>query len=266
MANRFQFKILTGPDPQAQYDAIVTKDAMTFYLLNNGVGYFGTTKLFDANNDANDISNLVTDMTGADYAGDDTSVASTKAIVDYVALKVSNVSSVLTTAFFRKVESHTVTSSDLTNPAISLPVGTVEGEKGLLFTADVDGTDGGETFFFISLEDYLKCVYTFESTASIEMVTGSDNKVTANLKIKADESSLKIDETNGGVYIDKATIINDGDGTPDGGDAPSATKLVTEEALVNYVINSVLPAVNAAITEALADVVTYTTDDGTTTP
>jgi len=262
MASRFQFKILTGTDPQAQYDAITTKDAMTFYLLNTGIGYLGTTKLFDATADA--FEDIITDMTGTDYTGDDTSVASTKAIVDYVTAKVSNISGVLTTSFFRKVVSHTITADDLTNSAITLPEGTVEGDIGLLFTADTDGEDGGETYYFISLKNYLQSVYTFESTDSIEMVTGTDNKITANLKVKADEASLKVGAD--GVYIEKATTINDGDGTADGGEAPSAEKLVTEEALVNYVTNAVLPAVNAAITEALKDVVTYTTDDGTTTP
>ena len=262
MANRFQFKILTGTDPQAQYDAITTKDAMTFYLLNTGIGYLGTVKLFDATADAFD--DIVTDMTAEGYTGDDATVASTKAIVDYVAAKVGDVSAVLSTSFFRKVESHTITADDLTNTAITMPEGTVEGEVGLLFTADTDGEDGGETYYFVSLKNYLQSVYTFESTSSIEMVTGSDNKVTANLKIKTDETSIKIDETNGGVYLEKTDVINDGDGTDEGGEAPSAEKLVTEEALVNYITNAVLPAVNAAITEALADVVTYTTDDGTT--
>ena len=261
MANRFQFKLLTGSDPQAQYNAISTKDAYTFYLLKNGIGYLGTTKLFDATND----TTLVTDMLGEGYTGDDTTVASTKAIVDYVTAKVSNVSTALTTAFFRKVESHTITTEDLSNPAISVPEGTVEGDIGLLFTADTDGNNGGETYYFISLKNYLNSVYTPENTNSINMTITSDNKIKADLKIKSDETSLKIDEKNGGVYLEKATSINDGDGTELNGPAPSADKLVTEEALVNYVINSVLPAVDAAITEALQNVVTYSEDDGTTT-
>lgn len=264
MANKFSFKILTGADPQAQYDAITTKDAMTFYLLNTGIGYLGTVKLFDATaDDDSEIKNLVTDMTAEGYTGDDTSVASTKAIVDYVAAKVSNISSVLTTSFFRHVESHTITDEDLANTAISVPAGTEKGDVGLLFTADTDGEDGGESYYFISLKNYLQNVYSVESSKSIEMTMGSDNKITANLKIQANEKSLLVDETNGGVYIDKATSISDGDGTTEGGAAPSATKLVTEEALVNYIINSVLPAVDDAIKEALNDVVTYAIDDGT---
>ena len=261
MANKFQFKLLTGTDPQAQYDAITTKDGMTFYLLKTGIGYLGDTKLFDASNDAE----LVTDMLGDSYTGDDTTIASTKAIVDYVAAKVSNVSGVLTTAFFRKVKSHTITTEDLTNSSIILPEGTVEGDIGLLFTADTDGNDGGETYYFISLKNYLNTVYSPENTNSIDMEIISDNKIKANLKSKSEEASLKIDEENGGVYIEKATTVNDGDGTEENGPAPSADKLVTEQALVEYIINSVLPAVDAAITEALKDVITYNVDDGTTT-
>ena len=97
------------------------------------------------------------------------------------------------------------------------------------------------------------------------MTITPDNKIKADLKIKSNETSIKVDEENGGVYLEKTTSINDGDGTEQNGPAPSADKLVTEEAVVNYIKNAVLPAVDAAITEALADVVTYTTDDGTTT-
>lgn len=241
MANKFQFKLLTSADPQAQYDAIVTKDDMTFYLLKNGVGYLGSVKLFDANSDSELVTNMLTDG----YTGDNTSIASTKAIVDYVTAKVSNASGILSTAFFRKVESHTITVDDLTDSSITLPSGTVEGEVGLLFTADVNGNDDGdEQYFFISLKNYLKNVYTPENSNSINMSISSDNKIKANLKIKSDETSLKVDEENGGVYIEKATTVNE--------DAPSAAKLITEDVLVNY------------IKSVMTNAVTYTEDDGTT--
>ena len=241
MANKFQFKLLTSADPQAQYDAIVTKDDMTFYLLKNGVGYLGSVKLFDANSDSELVTNMLTDG----YTGDNTSIASTKAIVDYVTAKVSNASGILSTAFFRKVESHTITANDLTDSSITLPSGTVEGEVGLLFTADVNGNDDGdEQYFFISLKNYLKNVYTPENSNSINMSISSDNKIKANLKIKSDETSLKVDEENGGVYIEKATTVNE--------DAPSAAKLITEDVLVNY------------IKSVMANAITYTEDDGTT--
>lgn len=76
------------------------------------------------------------------------------------------------------------------------------------------------------------------------MSISSDNKIKANLKIKSDETSLKVDEENGGVYIEKATTVNE--------DAPSAAKLITEDVLVNY------------IKSVMANAITYTEDDGTT--
>lgn len=256
MADKFRFSLLTKDDPQAQYDAITTKDSLTFYLLSNGIGYLGETKLFDATDNSLD-SSLVTDMLADDFVADDKTAASTKAIVDYVADQVGNISTVLTTSFFRKVESHTLTEEDLANTAISVPEGAAANDVGLLFTADTDSEDGGESYYFISLMNYLQTVYSFESTNSIEINVADDNKVTANLKIKNTETSLKIDEENGGVYLEKATAIDE--------DAPSADKLITEAVLVDYIQNSVLTAVDEAITEALADVVTYTVDENATT-
>lgn len=46
MAGKFNFKLLNGSNPQAQYDAIVKKDEFTFYLLSTGVGYLGEVPLF----------------------------------------------------------------------------------------------------------------------------------------------------------------------------------------------------------------------------
>lgn len=250
MAN-FKFRVLTSADPMAQYNAIAEKDPMTFYLLSTGIGFLGATKLFDATDDFA----MVTDMLGEGYAGDDNTYASTKAIVDLVTAKVGDVAAALNNAFFTNVTSHTVTAEDLANDAISFPDGVNEGDVGLLFTADTDNEEGGEQYYFISLVDYLQNVYTVKSTSSIEMVMSEDNEITANLKIKADENSIKIDAENGGVYIEKAATISE--------DAASADKLVTEDALVKYITESVVPAINEAIAEALKDVVTYETDDGT---
>ena len=305
--NKFKFKLLTGSDPQAQYDAITTKDSMTFYLLNTGIGYLGETPLFGGgaqntvvmtsgtltnpeagklyvlsnvtyNSDTltglyfydgstlNSYSDelistyiqniLTTDMSTDGYTGDNNTIASTKAIMDLINAKLSD-SSIVNAAFFRKVESHTLTADDLTNSSIQLPSGAKEGDVGLLFTADTDAEDGGESYYFISLVSYLTSVYDVENSNSINMSMNSDNKIKAELNIKSTETSLKVDETNGGVYLEKATTVNDS--------TPSTDKLITEAVLVDYVQNAVLPAVTEAINEALADVVTYTVDDGTTT-
>ena len=307
MATKFKFKLLTGSDPQAQYDAITTKDNMTFYLLSTGIGYLGNTPLFgggaqntvvmtsgtltspesgklyvlsnvtynskaltglyfyngstlDSYSDeliATYIQNiLTTDMSTDGYTGDNNTIASTKAIMDLINAKLSD-SSIVNAAFFRKVESHTLTADDLTNSAIQLPSGAKEGDVGLLFTADTDAKDGGESYYFISLVSYLTSVYDVENSDSINMSMSADNKIKAELNIKNTETSLKVDKTNGGVYLEKATTVNDS--------TPSTDKLITEAVLVDYVQNAVLPAVTEAINEALADVVTYTVDDGTTT-
>lgn len=307
MAAKFKFKLLTGSDPQAQYDAITTKDSMTFYLLSTGIGYLGDTPLFgggaqntvvmtsgtltspesgklyvlsnvtynsetltglyfyngstlDSYSDeliSTYIQNiLTTDMSTDGYTGDNNTIASTKAIMDLINAKLSD-SSIVNAAFFRKVESHTLTADDLTNSLIQLPSGAKEGDVGLLFTADTDAEDGGESYYFISLVSYLTSVYDVENSNSINMSMNSDNKIKAELNIKSTETSLKVDETNGGVYLEKATTVNDS--------TPSTDKLITEAVLVDYVQNAVLPAVTEAINEALADVVTYTVDDGTTT-
>lgn len=307
MATKFKFKLLTGSDPQAQYDAITTKDSMTFYLLSTGIGYLGDTPLFgggaqntvimtsgtltspesgklyvlsnvtynsetltglyfyngstlDSYSDeliSTYIQNiLTTDMSTDGYTGDNNTIASTKAIMDLINAKLSD-SSIVNAAFFRKVESHTLTADDLTNSSIQLPSGAKEGDVGLLFTADTDAEDGGESYYFISLVSYLTSVYDVENSNSINMSMNSDNKIKAELNIKSTETSLKVDETNGGVYLEKATTVNDS--------TPSTDKLITEAVLVDYVQNAVLSAVTEAINEALADVVTYTVDDGTTT-
>ena len=199
---------------------------------------------------------LTTDMSTDGYTGDNNTIASTKAIMDLINAKLSD-SSIVNAAFFRKVESHTLTADDLTNSSIQLPSGAKEGDVGLLFTADTDAEDGGESYYFISLVSYLTSVYDVENSNSINMSMNSDNKIKAELNIKSTETSLKVDETNGGVYLEKATTVNDS--------TPSTDKLITEAVLVDYVQNAVLPAVTEAINEALADVVTYTVDDGTTT-
>ena len=194
-------------------------------------------------------------MTASDYTGDDKTIASTKAIMDLINGKLSD-SNIVNAAFFRKVETHTLTADDLTDSTISLPTGAKEGDTGLLFTADTNGTDDGvEEYYFISLVDYLTSTYSFGNTNSIKMSMSSGNEVTAELNVATTETSIVVDEN--GVSLNKATTIDD--------EAPSADKLITEAVLVDYIQNSVLTAVNEAITEALADVVTYTIDDGTTT-
>ena len=243
MANRFNFKILNGSDPQALYNAISAKDPMTFYLLSTGVGYMGTVKMFDAAT-TGAVSNMVTDMTGEHYIGDNTSVASTKAIVDYVTKSISE-TSIISTQFFRKVESHTLTDGDLSDSNITFPEGCKTGEVGLLFTADTDNDDSnGSQKYFISLKNYLQTVHTFASTNSVKMSVSASNKVTADLNVATSENSIIVDES--GVKLNKSTGISDTDISED--------KLVTEKVVSDYV--------KAAIADALKNVPTFEVNSG----
>lgn len=255
MASKFKFRILNGEKPEMQYDTISVKDDLTFYLLSNGIGYLGNTKLFDATNV--EIDKLVTNMLEEGYTGDDETVASTKAVIDYVVDYV-NEATILTTKFFRDVKSHTIIAEDLTNPAIVMPPTVKVDDVGLLFTADIDSETGNETYFFIPLTDYLQNLYMFESTNSIELTCDENNLVKANLKINKDEKSIKVSET--GIQLEKTNEINDGDKSKRDKLKPSADKLITEEALVKYIFDVVMPIVNNAIEDATEDMVTVDID------
>lgn len=330
MANKFQFKLFTSSDPQAQYDALATKDAYTFYLLGNGVGYLGDIPLFggDAKKfdlvinagaltleagklyvvavdgvtvgsdtipqgiyysaDGSTVENItyktiaqyiadkaIKNMTADGYTGTDDTLATTKAIVDYVQNVVNN-QSILQAKFFKEVARVKLTQDDIDGVASSPNVtayGNIFGgadnhvdDIGLVFTLDTANKDSDDVYVFVNLHELIH-TYTVESSDSITMTETPDgphgSKFKAELKVNSTEKSIVVDSD--GVHLEKATSINDGDGT-DSTPEPSADKLVTEKALVNYVINSVLPAVDAAITEALKDVVTYSVDDGTANP
>lgn len=89
MAEKVIFRILNGTDPQKQYDAIIDKDPLTLYLLSTGAGYLGSVKLFDGAN--GNIKNLITNMLSDGFVPDDTSAASTKAIVDFINERVTSI-------------------------------------------------------------------------------------------------------------------------------------------------------------------------------
>lgn len=238
MANKFNFKILNGSDPKAQYDAIEEKDSMTFYLLTTGVGYLGETKMFDAAS-TGAISDVVTDMTGSGYTGDNDSVASTKAIIDYVAKAISN-TNIISTQFFRKVESYTLKDNDVSDGNISIPNGCKAGEVGLLFTADTDNDDSnGSSKYFISLKNYLQTVHSFKNTNSVKVNVSDSNEVTADINIAQIEKSILVDEN--GVKLNKTTEISE--------DSSSEDKLATEKSVIDYV--------KKVIADALKNVPTF---------
>lgn len=231
--SKFKFKLFTQADPQAQYDAVAVKDPMTFYLLNTGVGYLGEVKLFDATSEGPTLVQAITDE-----GVNETDIASTKAIADYVAAKISAIDQ-LSSQFFRAVKYHTLTAADIANEHVVVPDDASEGDVGLLFTADFNGVDDdNETWYFISLMNYLSCVYSFASGKTVTLTVGEDNTVTAEVKIADTETALKAGET--GLYLDKAETIDE--------DNPT-NKLITESVLVAY------------LQDVLSQVVTYSVDE-----
>lgn len=225
----FQFKILNGADPDAQYAAIETKATDTFYLLSNGKGYFGETELFGGSTVAITGNDLITDLVNSAPETETNEAASAKAIVDYVVNYVST-ASVLSDDFFRDVQSYTVLEADLTNESYSLPDGTTAGETGLLFTADTDAVAGGETYYFVPLTSYLDNL--LESVAATDTVTltMTNGTLTADVNIDATEGTL-ISSASG-------LAINSTGGAVDE-DTPSSAKVVTEADLVAYMANFV---------------------------
>ena len=172
----------------------------------------------------------------------------------------------LTAKFFRSVELHELSQAEISNNTVEFdPINDSAGAKGLLFTADTDDTAGGETKYFINLNGYL-ATYGTTNTNSITMGV-TNNNFSANLNKKTGENSIVIDSN--GVSLNKTTDqINDGDGTTDQetglvNTQASPDRLVTEDKLVDYIQNKVIPAIDAAIDTAMENVVTYLDNNGT---
>lgn len=248
MAERFKFKLFTGTKPDDQYAATNPHDALTFYLLSNGKGYLGDVLLFDGAQSASLIQTLATDM---DMTAAASQIPSAAAVLNFVN---SQLEYRMGGKFLCIVGSHTLTQADIDGGKMNIPDGCTAGCPGLLFTADSDSddTNANESYYFISLKEYLSSVNTFKSTNSINMTTSPTNEVTADLKIADGEGSILVGE--GGLSLNKVDATSGiNEATPD------AQKLVDEASLVSYVNNSVLKQVNDAITEFLekSNLVTY---------
>ena len=305
MANKFQFKLLTGSDPNAQYAAIPVHDAYTFYLLNNGVGYLGDVPLFGGDaerfivldtagtvttepdkvyvvttdgvilnsgnavpqgiystDSANTVTNTtyktiakyitdnaIKDMTGSGYTGDDNTVATTKAIVDYV-----NAQPLLKSKFFKSVTYIKVTQNDLdglgVHDASIFPSGTHVDDIGMIFVLDSITTpddDSDDVEVFINLHELIN-IYDVENSDSINMTATNDGehgiKFKAELKVNTTENSIVVDSNGVSLNKSNANIDKTLDATA------SADKLVTEASMVAY------------IRSVLEDYVSYSEDDG----
>ena len=204
------------------------------------------------------------DALAENYAGDENTLMTSKAVVDYVK-QVASTNSLIKASFFKKVELHTITQEELdaTENKISVADGVTAGETGLLFTADTDNddTNGGTAQYFISLKNYID-VYTGGATNSTKTTVSDTNEINVDLNVNTNEKSILVDKN--GVSLDKTTAIADGDGS-EGHPAASADKLVTEKAIVDYINSIVMSKIDAKISAATKNTVEAETDVDATT-
>lgn len=255
MANgKFQFKLLTGDNPDSQYAAITTHDPLTFYLLGNGKGYLGDTPLFG--DSAIEIIQALSSSTGTN-----SNVPSSKAVMNYVE---DQIDTKLGGKFLRLVGSHTLTAEDIANENIICEEGCAAGDPGLMFLSDNDNTDnnGGEKYYFVSLKAYLQTVHTFINSNAINMTVDSSNQVKSSLNLAPDNNGIVFVDTNG-IHVRNTYNKEIGKDYTDENRTtvfdPAATAsntLVTEATLIKYVASAVAAEVQSQLD--VAGVVTYT--------
>ncbi len=244
---KFKFQLLTGRDPQGQYEEISTKDPMTFYLLRNGIGYLGNICLFNATLDSAGSKPVITQIVQEEATND--TIATSKAIADYVAQQIQNINfaDAMTAKFFRNVETCILTTEMMNSSSLySIPSGSNVGDVGLLFTADTDdGTDeANEHYYFVSLVEYLDTMIEFIDTPTIAWTntkSGGNSKMKANLIY--DDTYMKI-VNEIGLSLKTTNDINANGSYQD--------KLATDRAVIDYidtVIRPRLEVLEAANTE-----------------
>ena len=184
------------------------------------------------------------------FTGNNTDIATTKAIVDYVQSAISG-QSILQAQFFKSVESYVVTADNISGtnaPYADLISPTNQfadchaNDIGLIFTRDAVDTSATDTHFFINLHSLMNS-YEVQNSATISMNAtpraGANHikDISASLNIKDDETSLGISNTVGheGVYIKKATSSTVTDDLTNADES----KLITEKALATILQNYV---------------------------
>lgn len=292
----FQFKILNGDDPQAQYDAIVVKDPMTFYLLSTGIGYFGEVPLFGggANKTVVMVAEELTEPeAGKLYILDNVTygINILTGLYFYDGANMSCFSDELMTAYLKNIivtnmlaegyegDDKTVATTkaivDLVNKKLETAVVLRDVKSHTITEADLydprisvpEGTQVGETglLFTIYIGDETSTSdekYCFISLAEYLCdVFGTANTDSIEVSLTEDseiKAELRIKEGEESIKIDHEVGGVFLEKTEEvSEDEPSAVKLVTEKSLVDYMTNVIMPRMN----EALEDVVRVTIDN-----
>ena len=187
-------------------------------------------------------------------AGSNTEIPTTKALVDYVQAAISG-QSILQAQFFKNVEPYTVTATDIAGTTATPVYADLitptnqfadahAGDIGLIFTRDAVGSDtnNDDVHIFVNLHDLLQ-MYDVVDSNSIDLTltnkAGSNHtkEIKADIKLKNGETSLQIDNVNGGVYLKKTVVTESNGEVTDSGIATSLSTarddvLVTEKSLL----------------------------------
>lgn len=285
MANKFKFNIITGSTAQTKYDAITTKEPYTFYLLENGVGYLGSTKLFDAADAGNSavitagtyFNNVefhtiaqseLDNHTFANYASFDSSV-----VAGSKGLKITSVDVTAPTdatknkyyfvnlpyakgEFCNYISTHTITAAEISSNKIGptnaiIASGTVAGDEGLILGFGNSGSNGaGGTIsvcYFIPLKTSTALTGKFFRAVEAYTVT------------QADIDGTDISTPSGTVAGDKGFLFTaDNDETTDGDEKKYFVPIkVDVPATVTSFTNSDTTGTNASKVPTVAAVVDY---------
>lgn len=312
MANKFNFKILKD---KAAYEAVTTKDAMTFYLTKTGEGWLGEESLFggDAEKfhlitkagevtleadkayvfatdgitvdgtaypqglyysaDGATVENVTyktiaqyivdkavkaTDV-NAEYAGDETSVMTSAAIVQYVTDMIA-AQNLMDIAFFKNVIPYELTQGDIddatngttTGPAhtqypaiVGISTDHHVGDMGLIFVTDNlgEGEDDEKSYIFVNLHKLINIYDVTSEDGSVDVTPTTDangHKTTFNVSVSKATDDIS------------TSVRNGADSLAEGGTYDTSTlaenKFVSEKHLAEI------------LAKVLKDYVTYSTD------
>ena len=199
---------------------------------------------------------------GANFTGDDTTLMTSGAVSEFVNSVINN-QSILDISFFKKVESHVITSAEITAGEITCFVDTVnstsltasitnadhEGDIGLVFMcqtgAEYDESENdGDQCVFVNLHALMN-IYTGSTTDTAETVvaddptdlTGHTKKISVNVN-----KSSKTAANYEAIVLAAIDAINQPNASPydptdTNGDNLSANKFISESQLAGILVS-----------------------------
>lgn len=144
------------------------------------------------------IDNAVEDMTGDNYTGDNNTVPTTKAVVDFVTDRIDDISDILNIHFFKNVKvSHPLTQNNIDNLTVNIDFDTANqtidlsdsgglgsephvGDVGLVFIIETgieeeSGAEEDDTFVFVNLHSLINTYSISSNTIDSTPTTNGHN-------------------------------------------------------------------------------------------